>query len=69
MTKNPNDLKESDFAILRLLQHNARLTSEQLGQTLGISASNAQRRVQRLRDSGVIAGDAVVIEPKAVGVR
>jgi Lrp/AsnC family transcriptional regulator, leucine-responsive regulatory protein len=69
MMKNPNELNESDLAILRLLQHNARLTAEQIGQTLGISASNAQRRVQRMRDCGVIAGDAVVIEPKTVGVR
>jgi Lrp/AsnC family transcriptional regulator, leucine-responsive regulatory protein len=69
MTKNPNPLKEIDLAILRLLQRNARLTAEQLGQELGISTSNAQRRLQHMRDSGVIAADVIIIEPKSVGVR
>jgi Lrp/AsnC family transcriptional regulator, leucine-responsive regulatory protein len=69
MTRNPNELNEGDRAILRLLQRNAQLTAEQLGQALGISTSNAQRRVQRLRESGVIAGDFILIEPKAIGVR
>ena len=59
----------ADAAILRALQRNARLTAEQLGHELGISTSNAQRRVQRMRESGVIAGDVIIIEPKAVGVR
>jgi Lrp/AsnC family transcriptional regulator, leucine-responsive regulatory protein len=69
MAKNLKRLDESDCAILRLLQRNARLTTEQLGQQLGISTSNAQRRVQRMRDSDIIAADVVLIEPKAVGVR
>jgi Lrp/AsnC family transcriptional regulator, leucine-responsive regulatory protein len=69
LTKTPNELTETDFTILRLLQKNARLTAEQLGQELGVSTSNAQRRMQRLRDNGVITGDVVLIEPKAVGVR
>jgi Lrp/AsnC family transcriptional regulator, leucine-responsive regulatory protein len=69
LTKSPNVLSEPDLAILRLLQRNARLTAEQLGQALGISTSNAQRRVQRMRESGVIAGDVMIVEPKAVGVR
>jgi Lrp/AsnC family transcriptional regulator, leucine-responsive regulatory protein len=69
LTKSPNVLSEPDLAILRLLQRNARLTAEQLGQALGISTSNAQRRMQRMRESGVIAGDVMIVEPKAVGVR
>jgi Lrp/AsnC family transcriptional regulator, leucine-responsive regulatory protein len=69
LTKNPDVLDRTDLAILRLLQRNARLTAEQLGQALNISTSNAQRRVQRLREHDVIAGEVVIVEPKAVGVR
>lgn len=69
MSKTPTELAAIDAAILRLLQRNARLTAEQLGQELGISSSNAQRRVLRLRESGVIAADVIIIDPKAVSVR
>jgi Lrp/AsnC family leucine-responsive transcriptional regulator len=69
LTKTPEHLNGVDLAIIRLLQRNARLTAEQIGEAVGISTSNAQRRVQRMRESGAIAGDVIIVEPKAVGVR
>ena len=51
------------------MQHDNRLTSEVLGERVGLSATAVQRRLKRLRDTGVIEADVAVIAPKAVGQR
>jgi Lrp/AsnC family leucine-responsive transcriptional regulator len=43
-----------DRKLLALVQENARLTADQLGERVGLSASACHRRLKRLRDSGVI---------------
>lgn len=48
-------------AILRELQQDARLSSEKLGDRVGISRSAAQRRVQMLRERGVIEKEIAVV--------
>lgn len=57
----------SDRAILNLLQRNGRATIDELAQASGQSPSSAQRRVQKLRGEKVIIGDAVIVDPKALG--
>ena len=54
-------LDETDRSILRELQQNARLSSEELGVIVGISRSSAQRRVQLLRESGAIEKEVAVV--------
>lgn len=77
MPNRPNDLRNldaySDFdridvGILRLLQNDARLSVKEIAAKVGLAASSTHERIQRLRDSGVIRGSHVDVDPKAVGV-
>ena len=61
------ELDRVDIGILKAVQHNNRLTSEELGERVGLSATACQRRLKRLRSEGVIEADISVISPKAVG--
>ncbi len=65
MTKKP--ISQSDLCLLGLLQTDALTTIDELAQASGLSASSAQRHVQRLRDQKVILADVSVIDPKALG--
>jgi Lrp/AsnC family leucine-responsive transcriptional regulator len=56
-----------DRKLLALVQENNRLTAEQLGERVGLSPSACQRRLKRLRDTGVIEADIAVVSPEAVG--
>ncbi|MES0884017.1 Lrp/AsnC family transcriptional regulator [Roseibium sp. SCP14] len=56
-----------DLKILNLVQHNNRLTSEEIGAQVGLSASACQRRLTRMRDNGTIRSDIAVIDPGKVG--
>jgi Lrp/AsnC family transcriptional regulator, leucine-responsive regulatory protein len=60
-------LDAADRKLLRLLQTNARQTLEALARKAGVSTSAAQRRLTRLRDSGVISAEVAVLDPKKVG--
>ena len=56
-----------DRQILRLLQINSRITSEQLGVQIGLSATACQRRIKKLREAGVILKEIAVIDGIAIG--
>lgn len=56
-----------DAKILNLVQRNNRLTVEQIGDEIGLSASACQRRLSRLRKDGVIRGDVAIVNPAKVG--
>ena len=57
-------LDETDRLILRELQQNARLSAEELGEKAGVSRSSAQRRLQTLRESGVIEKEIAVVNTR-----
>ncbi len=57
-------LDETDRLILSELQQNARLSAEELGEKVGVSRSSAQRRVQTLRETGVIEKEIAVVSKK-----
>jgi Lrp/AsnC family leucine-responsive transcriptional regulator len=61
------DLDKIDARILDLVQRNNRLTSEELGEKVGLSATGVQRRLKRLRSEGVIEGDVSIVSPRAIG--
>ena len=61
------ELDRIDIGILQAVQQNNRLTSEELGERVGLSATACQRRLKRLRAEGVIEADISVISPKAIG--
>jgi len=56
-------LEDVDRRILRELQQDARLSADALGDRIGLSRSSAQRRVQSLRQRGVIEKEIAVVNP------
>lgn len=60
-------LDEYDKLILRFLQQNNRLTTEELGAKVNLSQSAVQRRITRLRKSKVIEADISVISAVVSG--
>ena len=60
-------LDDIDRRILRHLQEDAALSASDLGQRVGVSASVASRRVEKLEQAGVVRGWTVDLDPKALG--
>jgi len=63
------ELDEFDRRLLDALQENNRLTGEEPAEIAGLSAAACLRRVQRLRDEGVIERDVSLLAPAAIGKR
>lgn len=61
------NIDKIDAKLLDILQTNNRLTSEELGDSVGLSATGVQRRLKRLRSEGVIECDVSVVSPKSIG--
>ena len=61
------DLDDTDRALLRALAQDARQGAGVLGRALGLSQPAAWRRIRRLQDAGVIAGQRLVLDHAALG--
>jgi DNA-binding Lrp family transcriptional regulator len=61
-------LDDADCRLLAALQQNAHLTTQDLGELLNLSASQAGRRRQRLEAEGYITGYAARLDPAKVGL-
>jgi Lrp/AsnC family transcriptional regulator, leucine-responsive regulatory protein len=62
------ELDNIDRKILAALQDDARLTTLQLAERVGLSPSPCARRVRLLEEAGVIKGYVAVIDQGAVGL-
>ncbi|WP_409489257.1 Lrp/AsnC family transcriptional regulator [Amycolatopsis sp. cmx-11-12] len=62
------DLDRMDVAILSCLQADARTIAESIGAKVGLSAAAVQRRIKRLRETGVIEREVAVLSPQALGL-
>ncbi|HVC39316.1 MAG TPA: Lrp/AsnC family transcriptional regulator [Candidatus Dormibacteraeota bacterium] len=60
-------LDETDSAILRALQADARTTLARVGQAAGLSPSSVHERIRRLQRDGVIRGWTLELDARAVG--
>jgi DNA-binding Lrp family transcriptional regulator len=60
-------LDSFDRRLLTIVQRDADLTSDQLAERIGLSASAIQRRLKRLRATGVISSVVAIVEPEKVG--
>jgi len=61
-------LDRYDIAILRELQHDARLTNVELADRIGLSAAPTWRRVRWLEEQGYITGYRAVIDRRRIGL-
>ena len=69
MRNNASDvqLDSIDRAILDVLQHEGRISNQELAQRVHLSPSACLRRVKALEDSGVIGQYVALLNAKAVG--
>ena len=58
---------EMDRRLLALLQRDTTATAEILGSQIGLSASTVQRRIKRLRKTGVIEREVAIVNTDAIG--
>ncbi|MCF6474807.1 Lrp/AsnC family transcriptional regulator [Nonomuraea sp. MG754425] len=61
------DLDEIDHRVLRLLREDGRRTFSDMAECIGLSVAAVKRRVDRLRDLGVITGFTVQIDYAKLG--
>ena len=61
-------LDEHDKKLLRLLQQNNRLTTEELSAKVNLSQSAVQRRITKLRNEKIIEADVSIISAAAIGM-
>ncbi|MDH5355092.1 MAG: Lrp/AsnC family transcriptional regulator [Gammaproteobacteria bacterium] len=66
-TNDENSIDHIDKLLLSLLQKNALASTEHLGSEVGLSATAAKRRVNKLRNNGAIIKDVSIVDPKRVG--
>ncbi len=59
-------LDRFDRLLLNLLQEDSAQTAEQMAETIPLSPSAIQRRIKRMRASGIIARECVLIDPSGV---
>lgn len=57
-----------DSQLLSLVQRDATLTAQDLGERLNLSASQAARRRQRLEAAGIITGYRAIVAPDRIGL-
>ncbi len=57
-----------DLALLDALQRNAHATNTELGEQVHLSSSQVSRRIQRLEESGLIAGYSARLDPLLAGL-
>lgn len=62
------ELDKFDIAILEALQKDARLSLQELGKQVGLTASPCWTRIRRMEDAGVIEGYSVRVNPDTVGL-
>jgi len=68
-TENPTTpvlLDAKDFAILQLLQQNARITVKEISEKVHLSTTPVHERIKRMEESGVIKQYVTLLDPEKV---
>ena len=60
-------MDDKDREILKLVQRDARLTAEVISQDVGLSPAAVQKRLKKLRETGVIEREVALVSPSKVG--
>jgi Lrp/AsnC family transcriptional regulator, leucine-responsive regulatory protein len=61
------ELDRFDAELLSLIQQDNRLTARDIGERIGLSGTACQRRLNRLREAGVIEKEVAIVAPKLAG--
>ena len=61
-------IDKTDAKILKLLQHDSRMSNAELSEKIGMSASPCWRRVKQLEETQVIKGYGVLVDRKKIGL-
>ena len=61
-------MDQTDIKILRLLQKDATCSVAEIAEQVNLSVTPCWRCIQKLKDDGVIARNAVLLDPKALGL-
>jgi DNA-binding Lrp family transcriptional regulator len=69
MNSRSTPFDELDRKIITALMANARTSFAEIGTAIGLSATAVKRRVDRLRETGVITGFSATVKPSALGWR
>ncbi|MFJ8192741.1 Lrp/AsnC family transcriptional regulator [Streptomyces sp. NPDC096094] len=69
MNSRPASFDELDRKIVTALVANARTSFAEIGAAVGLSSTAVKRRVDRLRETGVITGFTATVRPSALGWR
>ena len=62
------ELDGYDRRILALLQEDASLSSAQIAEQVGLSQSPCWRRIQRMKEEGIIRGQVTLLDRKKIGL-
>lgn len=62
----PAHLDRFDVQLLDALQHDCRTAAETLGARIGLSATAVQRRIRRLKEVGLVIGEAALLSPAVI---
>jgi Lrp/AsnC family transcriptional regulator, leucine-responsive regulatory protein len=62
------DLDDFDRAILREVQRDTALSTQDLAARVGLSASPCWRRLRRMQDAGLIRGQVALLDPRMLGL-
>ena len=62
------EIDQADRKILELLQNQPGINATAIGEKIGLSQSACWRRLQRMRDEGLIMEQAVVLDREKVGL-
>ncbi|WP_426128449.1 Lrp/AsnC family transcriptional regulator [Pararhizobium sp. PWRC1-1] len=60
-------LDQFDRSILEIVQRDCQHKAEALAEKVGLSASSVQRRLKRMRESGVILAEIAIVDRKIAG--
>ena len=64
----PVKIDRLDRELLKLLQTESEVTASEIGERIGMSQSTCWRRIQRLRDEGLIKEQLVTLDRKKAGL-
>lgn len=61
-------IDQTDRKILQILQTHTGITAAAVGEKIGLSQSACWRRIQRLRDEGIIKDQPVILDREKIGL-